>query len=100
MPLRNVGNSVFSSLTIANKTGVNANIKKPNIINKANEIVPDVKVNKNIKIGFTIAANIRTLLLPILSETVPEKNVPPAPANWKIDKDTPAYHKLSPWLVK
>ena len=81
IPFIKVGNSEFVSFISASKTGVNANRKKPSKSSIAKERMPDEIINKNNNIGLSRAAIIRVFLLPILSEIVPEKKVPPAPAS-------------------
>ena len=78
---RKVGKSDFDSLTIAKSTGVKANKKNPKTRSITNENTPEVKINTNNRIGFIIADIKRTFFLPTLSEIVPDRNVPPAPAN-------------------
>jgi hypothetical protein len=81
-PFINPACSDFIMLTSASNTGVVANIITPISISKgmANIVwlIYTKRINKN---GVVVAIINRVRRLPILSEIVPEKSVPAAPAN-------------------
>ena len=81
IPFKNVGKSDFDSLTTASRTGVKANRKKPRRMRIINDNIPLDEINNSNKIGFTKAEKRSTFFLPILSESVPDRKVPPAPEN-------------------
>ena len=93
IPFIRAGCSESTSLTIASRTGVVANIKNPIKRRRGIANISEEEINKNINAGTVIAIISKVFFLPILSEIVPAANVPRAPDSCKTDKEIPAAHK-------